>query len=40
MENIITCIEKYLELSGMKNVLAEIKIVDSVAANSAVEESC
>ena len=40
LENIITCLEKYLEVSGMKNVLAEIKIVDSVAANSAVEESC
>ena len=40
MENIITRLEKYLEVSGMKKVLAEIKIVDSIAANSAVEKSC
>ena len=40
MENIITCLEKYLEVSRMKNLLAELKIVDSIAANSAVEESC
>ena len=40
MENtIICCLEKYLELSGMKNVLAEIKIVVSLAANFAVKGS-
>ena len=40
MENIVTCLEEYLEVSGKKNVLAEIKIVDSIAADSALEESC
>ena len=40
MGNIICCQEKYLEVSGMKSVLAEIKIVGSIAANSAVKRNC
>ena len=41
MENIIICcLEKYLDISGMKSVIAEIKIVGSIAANSAVKRSC
>ena len=40
MENIICCLEKYLEVTGMKSVLAEIKIVGSIAANSTVKRNC
>ena len=41
MENIIICcLEKYLEVSGMKSAPAEIKIVSSVSTNSAVKGSC
>ena len=41
MENtIICCLQHYLEVSGMKNVLAEITIVGYIAANSVVKGSC
>ena len=38
MENITNCcLEKYLEISGMKDVLAEKKIAGAIVVNSAVE---
>ena len=40
MENIIICcLEKYLEVGRMKDVLAEKKIVTSIFVNSTIEGS-